>query len=119
MREIRQQQFIRRKNSQIIDTSSVLSTEPTESEPRILLAVKLPNGQRLQRYFRLSDDFTSVCTFAEYEAKQSFSTNCDMFINQVPKRLITNWKETFHEAGLTDRTLLCLEFRDDRLVPNK
>ncbi|XP_072035428.1 uncharacterized protein [Amphiura filiformis] len=107
--DLRRKQFARRRNSQI-DASA--SSEPSEMEPRLLLAIKLPNGQRLQRYFRPSDDFANVCKFAELEAKLSFS-NCNMFINQVPKRLITNWKETFHEAGLTDRTLLCLEEKDD------
>ena len=120
-RELRRQQFSRRRSSQTntgatphsqIKAGTTIPNEPLEDEPRILLAIKLPNGQRLQRYFRPSDRFTDISTYAETESNQSFC-NCNLFINQVPKRLVSNWKETFHEAGLLDRTLLCLEEKDD------
>lgn len=119
-RELRRQQFARRKHSSQQDTTSSSSSAasaaslsvPSENEPRILLAVKLPSGERLQRYFRPSDCFADVCQYAEQESKQSLS-ECNLYINQVPKILIANWRQTFNEASLRDRTLLCLEEKDD------
>lgn len=83
-----------------------LPDEPKDSETRLLLAVKLPDGKRVQRYFRVADRIELVKQFAENELCSDLS-NYQLSCN-APKIFFTNLSQMICDAGLEDRTLLFL-----------
>ncbi len=87
-----------------------LPPEPTEKEPRALLAVKLPNGQRVQRYFPPDDKLLSILHFAEVSAKMDF-TGCEL-IQDVPKMKFSDLSITIRQSGLANRTVLHIHAPD-------
>ncbi|XP_038078305.1 UBX domain-containing protein 10-like [Patiria miniata] len=108
-REMRSQQFARRRHSQ---KSLTINDEPQEGEDRVLIAVKLPEGERLQRYFRPSDSIADIVSFAEHTSQRVFS-DCNVFTSDVPKKMIDDLTVTINKAGLGHRTLLLLEEKDE------
>ncbi|XP_022090113.1 UBX domain-containing protein 10-like [Acanthaster planci] len=106
-REMRSQQFARRRQSQ-----KSLAHEPCEGEDRCLIAVKLPEGERLQRYFRPSDSIADIVSYAEHTTRRVFS-DCNVFTSDVPKRMVSNLSSTISKVGLGHRTLLYLEEKDE------
>ena len=108
-REMRGQQFARRRNSQ---KSLNIPDEPSAGEERFLIALKLPEGGRLQRYFRPLDSFLDIVSYAEKESGRSFS-DCNVFTSDVPKRIVSDLSVSLRVAGFKDRTLLYLEEKDE------
>lgn len=108
-REMRSQQFARRRNSQ---KSLSIPDEPSDGEERFLIALKLPEGGRLQRYFRPLDSILDIVSYAERESGRSFS-DCNVFTSDVPKRIVSDLAISLQVAGFGDRTLLYLEEKDE------
>ncbi|XP_071805839.1 uncharacterized protein [Asterias amurensis] len=108
-REMRSQQFARRRNSQ---KSLSIPDEPSIGEERFLIALKLPEGGRLQRFFRPLDSFLDIVSYAEKESGRSFS-DCNVFTSDVPKRIVSDLSVSLRVAGFKDRTLLYLEEKDE------
>ncbi|XP_071944430.1 uncharacterized protein [Antedon mediterranea] len=107
-RELRSMQLRQRRNSQMRS----VQPEPTEEMDRLLIAIRLPTGERFQRFFLPSSTVTDVITFAEYQVKESFA-DCDVFMNCVPKKKLQWLKESLGDCGVKDRTLLLLEEKDE------
>ena len=88
-----------------------LSPEPTDSETRLLLAVKSPgDGQRFTRYFRPSSTLGQVIRFAEDVSGldlSSYSIACN-----APRRVFSDFNQTCEGVGLQDRTMLYFELRN-------
>lgn len=82
----------------------------------ILLAVKLPNSQRIQKGFHPDETFRAVRQFAEHESGENLS-NYQLVCNMP--RIQLSLDATIRDNGLLDKTLLHLEhsgtFRDHKL----
>lgn len=82
----------------------LMPKEPKGSEPGLLLAVKLPDGQRVQRNFRLSDTVSSVLKFAELSSKLDLR-NCEL-ICDVPRQVFQDFSVKLSDTNLQNRTVL-------------
>ena len=84
-----------------------LPEEPDESEQRILLAIRLPDGRRHQRFFRLVERLELVLKFAENSSGMDlseFRLACN-----APRAVFTDLTQLISDSGLQDRTVLYLE----------
>ena len=95
---------------QPLDSKHNLPSEPSETEERLLLAIKLPDGQRIQRFFRPSDQLNSVLHFAENSSLSDFS-EYDLVCN-VPKVVFYDLTQCIQDTELKDRTVLYLEEKE-------
>ncbi|CAH1776250.1 unnamed protein product [Owenia fusiformis] len=88
-----------------------LPTEPSENEERILLAVKLSDGKRLQRYFRKSETFYLILQFASMECDKDL-LGCKL-VDNATRTTFDDTSTKINDAGLADRTMLYIEIPDD------
>ena len=88
-----------------------LPQEPHGDELKILLAVKLPDGRRMQRNFNPSDTLQTVLNFAAVSASLDL-TGCDL-VCSMPMQVFHNKGMTIKESGLKNRTMLHVENPDD------
>ncbi|CAE1273529.1 unnamed protein product [Acanthosepion pharaonis] len=88
--------------------------EPGPEEARTLLAIKLPNGQRIHRFFRLKDPLWLVRRFAEVSSSNDFSNF--QLVKSIPCEIL-NLNQTIEENHLLEKILLHLEiFTHDRNI---
>ncbi|XP_014770097.1 uncharacterized protein LOC106869085 isoform X2 [Octopus bimaculoides] len=97
-------------------TSNTLLVAPECVGQNILLAVKLPNSQRIQKCFHPDETFRAVRQFAEHESGENLSDY--QLVCNMP-RILLGLDTTIRDNGLLDKTLLHLEhsgtFRDHKL----
>ena len=96
--------------------------EPPVDDPfAVLLCVKIPNGNRVQRRFRPSDLLCHVVAFAlqhckeeeeereeEREEEEEEEEDWELSTSDVPRKVFNNLSLSLKEAGLESRTLLHL-----------
>ena len=85
--------------------------EPGENEERILLAVKLPTGQRIQRHFRKTETLELVVQFAELSSQLDFTGHeivCD-----APRKVFKDLSVVLAASGLENRTVVHVQLPDD------
>lgn len=73
----------------------------------ILLAVKLPSGERIQGQFRSSDKLSTVASFGEKYSKTQFK-GCSLVCHH-PHAVYSDLNITIRESGLLSRTVLYIE----------
>jgi hypothetical protein len=73
----------------------------------ILLAVKLPSGERIQGQFRSSDKLSAVASFGEKYSKTQFK-GCSLVCHH-PHAVYSDLNITIRESGLLSRTMLYIE----------
>nr|XP_054768857.1 uncharacterized protein LOC129276505 [Lytechinus pictus] len=116
-RAMRMQQFARRKSASHAESASKqglrTSSKESDSSESILLAIRLPNGSRVQNLFDHTKSLQSVVDFALKQGKysQGRSSIC-LITNELPKRELTDLSQTIAGAKLSDRTLLNLDVVD-------
>ena len=82
--------------------------EPSSDEPNcVVLAIKLPDGTRLERRFQQTDLLADVMLVAQHHSSQPLPV-CELSTNDVPRRLLTDYGMTLQQAGLSVRTMLIL-----------
>lgn len=82
--------------------------EPSADEPNsVVLAIKLPDGTRLERRFRQTDILADVILVAQNHSPQPLPP-CELSTNDVPKKILTDYGMTLQQAGLSVRTMLIL-----------
>lgn len=86
--------------------------EPTETEPhRIQLAIKMLDGSRYERWFKLSDTIEDILCFAESVTNEGLPDNCEICTNELPKRVFSDLSLTLDDIGLQSRTVLYIQER--------
>ena len=105
-----QDRYVAMDKMQPLDSKHNLPSEPSETEERLLLAIKLPDGQRIQRFFHPSDQLNSVLHFAENSSLSDFS-EYDLVCN-VPKVVFYDLTQCIQDTELKDRTVLYLEEKE-------
>ena len=90
---------------------SSLSDEPGENEERILLAIKLPSGDRVQRYFRPNDSLSVVMEFSQKYSKETLQ-GCG-FVCGHPRSVFNKLNKTIEQCGIKSRTVLYVESISD------
>lgn len=88
--------------------SMQLTSEPGDDEDRILLAIKLPSGERLQRYFRPSEKLEMLLLFAESKTESGFASASE-FVCADSRRVLSDLKSTIRSADIADRSVLFLQ----------
>ena len=92
-----------------LERQITLPDEPMD-DPRIHLAVRLPSGTRVLRYFSLNDKLSTVLNFAEDAAKLDFS-NC-WLASTAPVVIHKDMSRPISETGLENRTVLHIQVPD-------
>ena len=84
--------------------------EPHVDDPlAVLLCVKIPNGRRVQRRFRLSDLLCHVVAFAlQHCREEEEEEDWELSTGEVPRKVFSNLSLSLREAELESRTLLHL-----------
>lgn len=92
---------------------SKIPPEPKEGQERLKIALKLPDGRRVERYFSPTDSINDIMSFAQIKMRIPTS-HCDIYsMVQVPKVLIKNWKKTLEQLDIRDRTVLYIDKKDE------
>ncbi|XP_067826576.1 UBX domain-containing protein 10 [Heptranchias perlo] len=81
--------------------------EPSESEPRLRLAVRYPSGQRFERCFRPSDTLQTILSVAEWKSNANY-TNSVVETMDVPRRSFNDLSKTLEECGIQNKSVLCI-----------
>lgn len=79
--------------------------EPSDQEPRLLLAVRSPSGQRFIRHFRPTDDLQTVVAVAEQRNKATYR-GCSIETMEVPRRRFSDLSRSLQECGIPHKSVL-------------
>ncbi|XP_015854818.1 UBX domain-containing protein 10 [Peromyscus maniculatus bairdii] len=99
-----EKKFILRTKRQSSSGSSNME-EPTDQEPRLLLAIRSPSGQRFVRYFRPSDNLQTVLAVAEQKNKATYQ-HCSIETMEVPRRRFSDLTKSLQECGILHKSVL-------------
>lgn len=86
----------------------VLPPEPGSGEKSVILAVKLPSGERLQRRFRPSDRLQLILRFAGASSPSCSVNGCELVCLE-PKAVFSNMQKTIEQCKIPDKTLLYIQ----------
>ncbi|XP_072333839.1 UBX domain-containing protein 10 [Scyliorhinus torazame] len=93
--------------------AAALPDEPSESEPRLQLAVRYPSGQRFERCFRPSDTLQTILSVAECNSHDNYA-NSVVETMDVPRKSFSDLSKTLEECGIQNKSVLCiLQDEDD------
>ena len=81
-------------------------------EEHVLIAVKMPSGERLQRHFRPTDRLQLILKFVESEMKDIFK-GCE-FVRADTRQVLSDLRATIQASGIADRSVLFLQLPEAR-----
>ena len=88
--------------------------EPGPSEDRLLIALKLPDGTRVERFFHPEARLVGVLAFAHSQYPVLPVSQCKLFrMDVVPKKLLSNTNLSLSDVGIKNRTVLYVEEDED------
>lgn len=90
--------------------------EPSDEEPRLLLAVRSPSGQRFVRYFRPSDNLQTVLEVAEQKNKATYQ-HCSIETMEVPRRRFSDLTKSLQECGILHKSVLGISQEEGEAWP--
>ncbi|XP_078281283.1 UBX domain-containing protein 10 [Rhinoraja longicauda] len=85
--------------------------EPSDTEPRLQLAVRYPSGQRFESCFRPSDTLQTILSVAERKSNGNYK-NSVVETMDVPRRSFCDLTKTLEECGIQNKSVLCILQRD-------
>ncbi|XP_037355013.1 UBX domain-containing protein 10 [Talpa occidentalis] len=85
--------------------------EPSDREPRLLLAVRSPSGRRFVRHFRPTDDLQTVVAVAEYKNKTTYQ-HCSIETMEVPRRCFSDLSKSLQECRIPHKSVLGISQQD-------
>ncbi len=84
--------------------------EPNENdENSILIAIRLPSGETIKRYFLKTDLVLNIIKFASKKSGIDFNEKSVKLL-EMPKNIIENFNMTIDHYGLKNRTMLHIIF---------
>ncbi|XP_060115365.1 UBX domain-containing protein 10 [Heteronotia binoei] len=81
--------------------------EPSEEEPRLLLAVRSPSGQRFEHHFRPTDSLETVLAVAERKNSTVYE-RCSIETVEVPRRTFSDLTKSLQECAILHKSVLCI-----------
>jgi len=78
---------------------------------QVLLAIKLPSGQRIEHQFAASNQLYSVLRYVETATEQDL-TDC-LFVSADRSAILSDLKLTIAAAGILNRSILYLQLPPD------
>ena len=88
--------------------------EPGPNETRILLALKLPDGTRVERYFHPHARLIGVLAYAHSQYPLLHVSQCNLFrMDVIPKKLLDRTDLSLEDVGIQHRTVLYVEEKDE------
>ncbi|XP_062962391.1 UBX domain-containing protein 10 [Cynocephalus volans] len=85
--------------------------EPSDQEPRLLLAVRSPSGQRFVRHFRPTDDLQTIVAIAEQKNKTIYQ-HCIIETMEVPRRRFSDLSKSLQECRIPHKSVLGISQED-------
>ncbi|XP_006883737.1 PREDICTED: UBX domain-containing protein 10 [Elephantulus edwardii] len=85
--------------------------EPSDQEPRLLLAVRSPSGQRFVRYFRPTDNLQTVVAVAEQKNNTTYP-RCSVETVEVPRRCFGDLTKSLQECRIPHKSVLSISQGD-------
>ncbi|NXR64541.1 UBX10 protein, partial [Rhadina sibilatrix] len=76
-------------------------------EPRVLLAVRSPSGQRFEHHFKPSDSLQMVLTVAGQKLLANYQ-HCSVETMEVPRRRFSDLAKSLQECGILPKSVLCI-----------
>ncbi|XP_036303194.1 UBX domain-containing protein 10 [Pipistrellus kuhlii] len=86
--------------------------EPSDQEPRLLLAVRSPSGRRFVRHFRPTDDLQTIVAVAEHKNKATYR-HCSIETMEVPRRRFSDLTKSLQECRIPHKSVLGISQGDD------
>ncbi|CAI9556020.1 unnamed protein product [Staurois parvus] len=83
--------------------------EPSEEEPRLLLAIRSHSGQRFQRHFRPTDTLFTVLAVAEEKTGVPYK-DCIVESMEVPRRSFMDLSRSLQECNIPNKSVLCIQY---------
>ncbi|XP_014457319.1 UBX domain-containing protein 10 [Alligator mississippiensis] len=97
-----------RKTREESTSSLVLNLEePSKKEPRLLLAVRSPSGQRFEHHFKPTDSLQTVLAVAEKKNTTKYK-HCSVETMEVPRRSFSDLTKSLQECGILHKSVLCI-----------
>nr|XP_014433855.1 UBX domain-containing protein 10 [Pelodiscus sinensis] len=88
--------------------SAVLNLEePLKKEPRLLLAIRSPSGQRFEHHFSPTDSLQMVLAVAEQKTTTQYK-HCSVETMEVPRRHFPDLTKSLQECGIPHKSVLCI-----------
>ncbi|XP_071039424.1 UBX domain-containing protein 10-like [Parasteatoda tepidariorum] len=94
-------------------TFTIEKERPDVRGPYVTVAVRLPDGTRVAERFDCKDMLGSVGKFALDKIDGLCPQRYSLVTTDVPKRIFKDMTITLKDAGIADKTLLCLQSLDD------
>uniref|UniRef100_A0A670ZIG4 UBX domain protein 10 n=1 Tax=Pseudonaja textilis TaxID=8673 RepID=A0A670ZIG4_PSETE len=88
-------------------TTLTLNLEEPCEEPRLLLAVRSPSGERFERYFRPTDNLEMVVAVAEQKNAATYQ-HCRIGTVEVPRRTFSDLSRSLQDCAIHHKSLLCI-----------
>lgn len=85
--------------------------EPSDQEPRLLLAVRSPSGRRFVRHFRPTDELQTVVAVAEHKNKATYQ-RCSIETMEVPRRRFSDLTKSLQECRIPHKSVLGISQED-------
>ncbi|XP_036113282.1 UBX domain-containing protein 10 [Molossus molossus] len=85
--------------------------EPSDQEPRLLLAVRSPSGRRFTRHFRPTDDLQTIVAVAEHKNKATYG-HCSIETMEVPRRRFSDLTKSLQECRIPHKSVLGISQED-------
>ncbi|XP_054427413.1 UBX domain-containing protein 10 [Pteronotus mesoamericanus] len=95
---------------QTLSRAGVLE-EPSDQEPRLLLAVRSPSGRRFVRHFRPTDDLQTIVAVAEHKNKATYQ-HCSIETMEVPRRRFSDLTKSLQECRIPHKSVLGISQED-------
>lgn len=88
-------------------SSAPVPEEPSEKEPRLLLAIRSPSGQRFEHHFRPTDRLEAVLAVAEQKNSAAYK-RCSIETVEVPRRSFSDLTKSLQECAIPHKSVLCI-----------
>ncbi|KAL8198577.1 UNVERIFIED_CONTAM: hypothetical protein K2H54_016731 [Gekko kuhli] len=96
-------------------SSTAAPEEPSEKEPRLLLAIRSPSGQRFEHHFRPTDRLEIVLAVAERKNSTVYK-RCSIETMEVPRRTFSDLTKTLQECAIPHKSVLSAEILAKALI---